>query len=166
MKNKKIIILIIAVLLMIIVISAIIKIIDVVREKNIVKKETIQNEVDIKTNKDTIYGLFNNFPESNNIYYISKNLYNKRNLVGPTIYQLEVLAELTDEGYNSFIEKVEFQTPENFEMSINPNNIQYNWKEVKNIQTLESKNIENASVKKIYLDEERKTIYIIAMGGN
>lgn len=150
---------------MIVFINVIIKI-DVEREKNRTQREMIQNEIDIKNNKDTIYGLFNNFPESNNIYYISKNLYNERYAIGPTIYQLDILAELTDVGYNSFIEKVEFQTPENLEIKINPNKIRYNWKEVKNIQVLEIKDIEEASIKKIYIDEMRKTIYIIAMGGN
>ncbi len=165
MKNKSIIIGIIVIFLIVISINAIIKM-DLVREEIRTQKQISENEIAYKSNKDTIYELFNNFPECDNIYYLYKNLYNERYTIGPTIYQLDILAELTDEGYNSFIEKVEFQTLENLEIKVNPNNVKYNWNEVKNIEVLKSKDIEETSVKKVYLDEERKTIYIIAIGGN
>ena len=165
MKNKKIIMKIIVGI--VIIILSIIFITTINKTALICnQQEIIQDEIDIKSNKDTIYGLFNNFPESSNIYYISKNLYNKIINIGPTIYQLDILAELTDEGYNSLIEQVEFQNMQNFEMKINPNNIVYNWKNVKNIQIIESKDVEDATIKSIYLDESKKTIYIIAIGGN
>lgn len=125
-----------------------------------------ENKKDIiKNNKNAILELFYNFPESKNIYYISKNLYSERD-IGPTIYQIDILAELTNEGYNSFIEQVEFKDIQNFEMKINPNNLQYNWKAVKNFEVLKSKDIEDTSVTNIYIDDNNKTIYIIAFGGN
>ena len=130
------------------------------------EKQTInRNESEIKTNKDNIYELFNNFPECNNIYYISKNLYSERS-IGPTIYQIDILAELTDKAYEEFINQVEFEDLENFEIKVNPNNINYQWKKIMNIKIIESKDIEEASISKIYLDEKTKTIYIIALGGN
>ena len=123
------------------------------------------NNTDIKNNKDVIYELFNDFPESKNIYYTSRNLYSERD-IGPTIYEIEILAELTDIGYDSFIKQVEFNNIQNLEMKINPNNIKYNWKEINNIQILNSKDIEDISVKNIYLDESNQTIYIVGIGGN
>ncbi len=130
------------------------------------EKQTInRNESEIKTNKDNIYELFYNFPECNYIYYISKNLYSERS-IGPTIYQLDILAELTDKAYEEFINQVEFEDLENFEIKVNPNNINYQWKKIMNIKIIESKYIEEASISKIYLDEKTKTIYIIALGGN
>lgn len=130
------------------------------------EKQTInRNESEIKTNKDNIYELFNNFLECNNIYYISKNLYSERS-IGPTIYQIDILAELTDKAYEEFINQVEFEDLENFEIKVNPNNINYQWKKIMNIKIIESKDIEDASISKIYLDEKTKTIYIIALGGN
>ncbi len=124
-----------------------------------------QDNIDIKNNKDTIYSMFDNFPESKNIYYTSKNLYSERD-VGPTIYQIDILAELTDEAYNNFSKQVELQDIQNLEIKINPNNIKYTWKEVKNTQVVKSKNIERASVNNIYLDDNNKTIYMIVLGGN
>lgn len=132
--------------------------------KNYRNKHDINN-TDIKNNKDVIYKLFDDFPESKNIYYTSRNLYSERD-IGPTIYEIEILAELTDIGYDSFIEQVEFNNIQNLEMKINPNNIKYNWKEIKNIQILKSKDIEDISVKNIYLDESNQTLYIIGIGGN
>lgn len=132
--------------------------------KNYRNKHDINN-TDIKNNKDVIYKLFDDFPESKNIYYTSRNLYSERD-IGPTIYEIEILAELTDIGYDSFIEQVEFNNIQNLEMKINPNNIKYNWKEIKNIQILKSKDIEDISVKNIYLDESNQTLYIVGIGGN
>lgn len=132
--------------------------------KNYRNKHDINN-TDIKNNKDVIYKLFDDFPESKNIYYTSRNLYSERD-IGPTIYEIEILAELTDMGYDSFIKQVEFNNVQNLEMKINPNNIKYNWKEIKNIQVLNSKDIEDISVKNIYLDESNQTLYIIGIGGN
>ncbi len=132
--------------------------------KNYRNKHDINN-TDIKNNKDVIYKLFDDFPESKNIYYTSRNLYSERD-IGPTIYEIEILAELTDIGYDSFIEQVEFNNIQNLEMKINPNNIKYNWKEIKNIQVLNSKDIEDISVKNIYLDESNQTLYIVGIGGN
>lgn len=169
MKNKKIIIIIIVVIVIILLSFIFVNaknVMELIGKQNRNKQEIIQNEIDIKSNKDVIYGLFNNFPESNNIYYIFKNLYNERIDIGPTIYQLDIFAELTDEGYNSLIKQLEFQNMQNFEMKINPNNITYNWKNVKDIQIIETKNIEDASIKSIYLDENEKAIYIICIGGN
>ncbi len=48
------------------------------------------------------------FQKVKNIYYTTKNLYSERS-IGPTIYQIDILAELTDEGYNTLIEQIEFQ---------------------------------------------------------
>ena len=161
MKNKKIIIGIIVV--SIIVTLLFVNKILLINKKNRDEQEIAQN--DIKNNKDVIYGLFDNFPDSDNIYYTSKNLYSKRS-IGPTIYQLDILAELTDEGYNNFIKHVEFCNLDNFEMRINPNKINYNWKAIKNIEIIKSKDVEDASINNIYLDESQKAIYIIAKGGN
>ena len=124
-----------------------------------------KNKFEIKTNKDSIYGLFENFPESKNIYFISKNLYSERN-IGPTIYQIDILAELTDKAYENFINQVEVKNLENFEAIINPYNVNYEWKEIINIQIIKSKDIEDASIKNIYLDENTRTIYMIVLGGN
>lgn len=160
--NKRIIIIITAFL---IIIGLICIFSVILLTKNIVQQETSKDKVEIKTTKDVIYRLFNNFPESENIYYISKNLYNERT-IGPTIYQIDILAELTDDGYNSFIKQLEFQNLQEFEMKFNPNNINYNWKDIKNIQIIETKDAEETSITKIYLDETKKTIYIVAIGGN
>ena len=124
-----------------------------------------KSELEIKTNKETIYELFSNFPESNNIYYISKNLYNERS-VGPTIYQIDILAELTDDAYKNIVNQIKFEQLDNFEIKVNPHNKSYNWKKIKNTNIIESKNNEIASIKNIYLDENTKTIYVTAMGGN
>ena len=64
------------------------------------------NKPEIKTNKDTIYEIFTNFPECNNIYFTTKILH--RGGVGPSIYEIHILAELTDESYNEFINKVNY----------------------------------------------------------
>ena len=125
------------------------------------KKENIQ----IKNNKETIYSLFDNFPESKNIYYTSNNLYSKWS-IGPEIYQIDILAELTDESYNNFIKKEYKSKEENLKMKFNPNNLTYNWKELENVMILKSKDAEDASVTEIYFDENNKAIYVIAMGGN
>lgn len=122
-------------------------------------------ELELKTNKDAIYDLFNNFPKSNNIYYTSKNLYSERS-IGPTIYQIDILAELTNEAYDYFINKVEFESLGTAEVKVNPYNINYDWKKIKNIGVIESKDIEDASIRSIYLDERTKTIYVVALGGN
>jgi len=125
----------------------------------------IKDNIDIKNNKETIYSMFDNFQESKDIFYTSKSLYSERD-IGPTIYQIDILAELTDEAYNNFSKQVELQDIQNLEIKINPNNIKYTWKEVKNTQVVKSKNIERASVKNIYLDDNNKTIYMIVLGGN
>ena len=39
-------------------------------------------------------------------------------------------------------------------------------KKITNNNIIESKNNETASIKSIYLDENTKTIYVIAIGGN
>lgn len=154
-KNKTIVMTIIIVLIVIFILLIISNLISNKKEK----QPTIKND------KTTILELFYNFPESKNIYYVSENLYSERS-IGPTIYQIDILAELTEEGYNRFINKIDSQDVEELEIKINPNNLQYNFKEVKNIQILESKDIEDASVSKIYLDSDKKTIYVIALGGN
>lgn len=156
---------IITVIVILIIIGSIFVVATGLSKENIEQQEINKNELDIKTNKETIYELFNNFPKSNNIYYTSKNLYNEKN-IGPTIYQIDILAELTDESYNDFISKIEFDESKNFEIKINPHNINYNWKSIKNTQVIETKNIEIASIINIYLDENSKTIYVIAIGGN
>jgi len=120
---------------------------------------------DIKTEKQSIYDMFNNFPKSNMIYYITQNKYTPFS-VGSTIYELYILAELTDDTYNTFINQIEFEKLDNFEIKINPKNIKYNWKKIKNVNIIESKDEEVASIQSIYLDENTKTIYIIAIGGN
>ena len=51
------------------------------------KKQNIK----IENNKETIYSLFENFPDSKNIYYTFHNLYSKWS-IGPTIYQIDILA--------------------------------------------------------------------------
>lgn len=133
--------------------------------KKYVQHAIIQSELELNTNKDAIYDLFNNFPKSNNIYYTSKNLYSERS-IGPTIYQIDILAELTNEAYDDFINKVEFESLGTAEVKVNPYNINYDWKKIKNIGVIESKDIEDASIRSIYLDERTKTIYVVALGGN
>lgn len=130
-----------------------------------IMNQNIKTNIELKNNKETIYSLFDNFPESKNIYYTSYNLYSKWS-IGPNIYQIDILAELTDESYNNFIKKVENSKEENLKMKFNPNNITYNWKKIENITILKSKNAENASVTEIYFDDNNKSIYIIAMGGH
>ena len=115
------------------------------------KKQNIK----IENNKETIYSLFENFPDSKNIYYTFHNLYSKWS-IGPTIYQIDILAELTEEGYNNFINKVYKSKEENLKMKFNSNNI----------EILKSKDTEDASVTEIYVDENNKAIYVMAMGGN
>lgn len=160
--NKKIIITIIVVL---IIIGFIFVVATSLSRENIEQQEVNKNELEIKTNKETIYELFNNFPESNNMYYTSKKLYNEGS-IGPTIYQIDILAELTDEACDNFISQVEFEELNNFEIKVKPHNINYDWKSIKNTQVIESKNIEDASIRSIYLDENTKTIYVIVIGGN
>ncbi len=160
--KKRIIITIIVVL---IIIGSIFVVATMLSKENIEQQKVNKNELDIKTNKETIYELFNNFPESNNMYYTSKNLYNEKS-IGPTIYQIDILAELTNESYDNFISQVEFDEFKNFEIKINPHNINYNWKSIKNTQVIETKSIEDASIRSIYLDKNSKTIYVIAIGGN
>lgn len=127
--------------------------------------QTRKTNIELKNNKETIYSLFDNFPESKNIYYTSHNLYSKWS-IGPTIYQIDILAELTEESYNNFIKQVESTKEETLKMKFNPNNITYNWKKIENITILKSKDAEETSVTEIYLDENNKTIYIVAIGGN
>ncbi len=125
-----------------------------------------KQNIEIVNNKETIYSLFDNFPESKNIdYYTFHNLHSKWS-IEPIIYQIDILAELTEEGYNNFINKVYKSKEENLKMKFNPNNITYNWKRVENIIILKSKDVEDASVTEIYSDENNKTIYIIEIGGN
>lgn len=124
-----------------------------------------KQKIELKNDKETIYDLFVNFPESKNIYYTYHNLYNERS-IGPSIYQIDILAELTEESYINFINKVEKSKNENLKMKFNPNNIKYSWKKIENITILESKDGEKASVKKIYFDENNRSIYIVAIGGN
>ena len=128
-------------------------------------KNNKKENIDIKNDKEKIYELFNNFPESQNIYYSCKSLYSERS-IGPTIFQLDILAELTDGAYESFINQVEFEDLDNIEVVVNPLNKEYNWKKVKNIDIIASRDIETASINSIYLDEDEKTIYIVAVGGN
>lgn len=127
--------------------------------------QTRKTNIELKNNKETIYSLFNNFPESKNIYYTYHNLYSKLS-IGPTIYQIDILAELTEESYNNFIKQVESTKEETLKIKFNPNNITYNWKKIENITILKSKDAEETSVTEIYLDENNKTIYIVAIGGN
>ncbi len=127
--------------------------------------QTIKPNIELKNNKETIYSLFDNFPESKNIYYTSYNLYSKWS-IGPTIYQIDILAELTEESYNNFIKQVESTKKETAKIKFNPNNITYNWEKIENITILKSKVVEEASVTEIYLDKNNKTIYIVVMGGN
>ena len=51
-------------------------------------------------------------------------------------------------------------------MKFNPNDITYNWKRLEDTTILKSKDAEIASVTEIYIDENNKTIYIVAIGGN
>lgn len=122
-------------------------------------------KIEIKKDKDTIYSLFENFPESKKIFYTFESLYSERD-IGPTIYQIDILAELTEESYNNFLNQKESSKIENLEMKLNPNNIKYNWKKLENIGILKFKDVEDASVTDIYIDDNNKTIYIIAIGGN
>ncbi len=124
-----------------------------------------KRKLEIKTNKETIYELFNNFPESKNIYYYSENLYSERS-IGPAIYQIDILAELEKNAYETFINQAEFEELDKPEIKVNPNNKNYNWKKITNYNIIKSKNNETASIKSIYLDENTKTIYVIAIGGN
>lgn len=121
--------------------------------------------IELKNNKETIYSLFDNFPESKNIYYTSHNLYSKWS-IGPTIYQINILAELTEESYNNFIKQVESTKKETAKIKFNPNNITYNWEKIENTTILKSKDVEETSVTEIYLDKNNKTIYIVVIGGN
>ena len=127
--------------------------------------EARNSKLEIKTNKETIYELFEDFPESKNIYYSSNSLYSSRD-IGPTIYQIDILAELDDNTYETFFDEAEFEEFDNCEIKVNPNNKIYNWKKIKNTNIIKSKNNEKASIKSIYLDEESKTIYVISIGGN
>ena len=127
--------------------------------------QTRKTNIELKNNKETIYSLFDNFPESKNIYYTSQNSYSKWS-IGPTIYQIDILAELTEESYNNFIKQVESTKEETLKMKFNPNNITYNWKKIENITILKSKDVEEVAVTEIYFDENNKTIYIVAIGGN
>lgn len=127
-----------------------------------VMKET---NIEIKNNKETIYNLFDNFPESKNIYYTSHKLYSKWS-IGPTIYQIDILAELTEESYNNFIKQVESTKKETAKIKFNPNNITYNWEKIENTTILKSRVVEEASVTEIYLDKNNKTIYIVVIAGN
>lgn len=163
--NKKVIITIIAVVMMVIglVVATLGLVFIVVTGQAI--SNIKQNEIDIKANKETVYGLFSNFPESTNIYYTSNNMYSERS-IGQTIYQIDILANLTDNAYTKFVSQVELEEINNYEIKVNPNNKKYNWKNVKNTNVIKSKNIEDASIKSIYLDENTKTIYVIALGGN
>ena len=127
--------------------------------------QTIKPNIELKNNKETIYSLFDNFPESKNIYYTSHNLYSKWS-IGPTIYQIDILAELTEESYNNFIRQVESTKKETAKIKFNPNNITYNWEKIENTTILKSKFVEEASGTEIYLDKNNKTIYIVVIGGN
>ncbi len=127
--------------------------------------QTRKTNIELKNNKEIIYSLFDNFPESKNIYYTSQNLYSKWS-IGPTIYQIDILAELTEESYNNFIKQVESTKEETLKMKFNPNNITYNWKKIENITILKLKDVEEVAVTEIYFDENNKTIYIVAIGGN
>ncbi len=86
--------------------------------------------------------------------------------IGPTIYQIDILAELTEESYNDFIKQIESTKEETLKMKFNPNNITYNWQKIENTTIVKSKDAEDASVTEIYFDKNNKAIYIIAMGGN
>ncbi len=148
--NKKIIIIAITILSIIVLTFAFIM--------NLSKQE-------IKTDKQTIYDMFTSFPESKNVYYTYKRKYTAFS-IGPTIYQIYILAELTDDAYNSFVSQVEFEKLDNFETRVNPKGMTYDWKNVKNTNIIESKNDEIASIQSIYLDENAKTIYVTVIGGN
>lgn len=124
-----------------------------------------KHNIEFKTDKETIYSLFYNFSDSKNIYYAYHNLYSKWS-IGPTIYQIDILAELTEESYESFINEVKKSKIENLKMKFNPCNLTYNWRKVEDTTILQAKDIEDASVTEIYFDENNKTIYIIAIGGN
>jgi len=127
-----------------------------------------KQNIEIRDNKETIYSLFYNFPESEKIYYTIENLYSELS-IGPTIYQIDILAELTDENYNNFLKQIQstkIGDIEKLDIKFNPNNIKYCWKEVKDVNILKTRNGEDASVTEIYLDENNKTIYVIAKGGN
>lgn len=126
---------------------------------------TIKPNIALKNNKETIYSLFDNFPESKNIYYTSHKLYSKWS-IGPTIYQIDILAELTEESYNNFIKQVESTKKETAKIKFNPNNITYNWEKIENTTILKSRVVEEASVTEIYLDKNNKTIYIVVIAGN
>lgn len=133
--------------------------------KNNIGDNQNKEQLEIKTNKESIYDLFYNFPKSNNIYFTSNSLYSNLS-IGPTIYQIDILAELTDEAYEEFVKGVTFDDEKDFKIKINPHNIEYQWKNINNKEIIRSKDFEDASINNIYLDESTKTIYVIAMGGN
>lgn len=150
MKHKKIFAIIAILLITLIVISI---------------KDDNSEHIAIKTHKESIYKLFYNFPESNNIYFTSNNLYSERS-IGPAIYQIDILAELTDDAYKEFIKNIKFDEVSDFAMKINPHKQKYQWKKISNIEIIKSKSPEDASIQNIYLDETTKSLYIIAVGGN
>ena len=97
---------------------------------SIVRNSKKERNIEIKKDKELIYSLFDNFPESKNIYYTFESLYSQRD-IGPTIYQIDILAELTEESYHNFLNQVESFQIENVEMKFNPNNRTYHWKKIK-----------------------------------
>lgn len=151
--NKKL----LTIILSIIIIFLIIGIIIFVKLKS-------DNEIDYKMDKESIYDLFDNFPESNKIYYKYEKIH--RGGLGPEIYQLYILAELTDNSYNELINKADLKQQDEYEIKINPRKRKYRWKNINNLDIIESKNPEVASIQSFYIDEETKTIYVIAIGGN
>lgn len=70
----------------VLIVLGIICIVTIGISKKYMQQAIDQSKIELKTNKDTIYDLFNNFPKSNNIYYTSKNLYSERS-IGPNLSQ-------------------------------------------------------------------------------
>lgn len=115
-------------------------------------------------NDDAIYNLFESFPKNNKIYSVRKFPYQIP--IGPTIYEIDILAELTDESYKELVDKTELSdiNVEDIDFFIKSQK-KYNWKEVNKFKSgIEIKR--NWHINNIYLDENYKTIYVKVIGGH
>ena len=119
--------------------------------------ETVENE-------NTIYNLFKSFPKSDKIYSVWKTPYQIP--IGPTIHEIDILAELTDESFKELIDKTEL-------IDINVKDIdffiklqkKYSWKKI-DIFNSGIEISQRYHINSIYLDEKYKTIYVKVIGGN
>lgn len=76
------------------------------------------------------------------------------------------MAELEENAYETLINQVEVEEIDKPKIKVNPQNENYNWKKITNNNIIEAKHYETATINNIYLDENTKTIYVIATGGN